>query len=164
MLKIITCSVLFLLLIMSDRPSLADTFKCTRPDGSVFYTDDPSQVPRGCIIKRVKDLPPVGVVPETLLNQPPAPNAEKSISPQAQAGKMKSVESFKNEASLLVEKFQSARHRAFSSSFVTDKLQARRELADIKAQKTLLLNEIDQSSLRSSEKVELESLLSIITE
>jgi hypothetical protein len=164
MLKIISYYVLLLLLIMSDRPALADTFKCTRPDGSVFYTDDSSQVPRGCIIERVKDLPPVGVVPGAPLSQPLAPSAEKSTVPQAQAGKMKSIESFKNEASLLVEKFQSARHRAFSSSFVTDKRQARRELADIKAQKKLLLNEIDQSSLSSSEKVELNSLLSIVTE
>lgn len=163
MLKIISCSVLFLL-IVSNGLSLADTFRCTRPDGSVFFTDDPSQVPKGCLIERVKDLPPVGIIPDTPLKQPQAPDAERSIVPQTQTGAMKSFESFKSDATLLVEKFQSARHRVVTSSFVTDQLEARRELTDIRKQKESLLSEIDQSSFNSSEKRELESILSAIIE
>jgi hypothetical protein len=163
MLKIISCSVL-LLLIVSTGLSLADTFKCTRPDGSVFFTDDPAQVPEGCLIERVTDLPPVGILPDTPLRQPQTPNAERPIVPRTQAGAMKSFESFKSDATLLVAKFQSARRRVATSSFVTDRLEARRELTDIRKQKENLLSEIDKASFISSEKRELESILSAITE
>lgn len=64
----------------------------------------------------------------------------------------------------MVEKFLSVRHRMARSSFVEDELKAMRELADIKEQKITFLSEIKQSSLSSSEKEELESLLSPITE
>jgi hypothetical protein len=162
MLKIISCSALFLIFVMFNGLSLADIFKCTRPDGSIFFADDPSKVPRGCVIERIKYLPPVEKVPDT--QQPPVPSAEISLAPQTQPGEMKSFESFKSEAALLVEKFLSARHRMARSSFVADELKAMRELADIKVQKTGFLSEIKQSSLSSSEKEELESLLSPITE
>ena len=162
MLKIISCSVLFLIFVMFNGLCLADIFKCTRPDGSVFFSDDPSKIPRGCVIERIKALPPVEKVPDT--QQPPVPSAEISIAPQTQPVEMKSFESFKSEAALLVEKFLSTRHRMASSSYVTDELQAMRELADIKVQKISFLSEIKRSSLDSSEKEELESLLSPITE
>lgn len=163
MLKIISCSVLFLIFVMFNGLSLADIFKCTRPDGSVFFADDPSKVPKGCVIERIKSLPPpVEKVPDT--QQPPVPSAEISIAPQTQPGEIKSFESFKSEAALLVEKFLSARHRMARSSFVADELKAMRELADIRVQKKDFLSEIQQSSLSSSEKEELESLLSPITE
>ena len=77
---------------------------------------------------------------------------------------MKSFESFKSDATLLVAKFQSARRRVATSSFVTDRLEARRELTDIRKQKENLLSEIDKASFISSEKRELESILSAITE
>ena len=65
----------------------------------------------------------------------------------------------------MVERFKSARQRVYRSSFVADKLQARQELADIRGQKASLLSEIEQlSTLSSSEKTELENLLSSITE
>jgi len=50
------------------------------------------------------------------------------------------------------------------SHFATDQLKARRELAEIKVQKKDLLNDIDQAALSSSEKRELERLLSAIAE
>ena len=164
MLKIISCSVLFLIFIMFNGLSLADIFKCTRPDGSVFFTDDPSKVPKGCVIERIKELPPAPVEKGPDTQQPLVPNAERSIAPQTQPIEMKSFESFKSEAALLVEKFLSARHRMARSSFVADELEAMRELADIKVQKISFLSEIKQSSLSSSEKEELESLLAPITE
>lgn len=157
-------SSLILLLIMSSGLSLADTFKCTRPDGSVFFTDDPSHVPTGCVVERVKDLPPVGIIPDAPSNQPPGPSANKAIVPLTQTGQTKSFESFKTEAALLVEKFQSAHHSSVKSSFARDQLKAKRELTDIKAQKIGLLSEISQAALSSSEKRELEILLTPITE
>jgi hypothetical protein len=164
MLRILSCLIVLLVLILSDGLSLADTFKCTRPDGSVFFTNDPSQAPRDCVIEEVKELPPVGVIPDSPIKQPPKPTAKKPVAPQTVTGEMKSFESFKSEAALLVEQFQSARHRAVKSSFVTDKLQARREMTDIKVQNKDLLSEINQSSLSNAEKSELTSLLSPINE
>lgn len=159
--KIISCSFLLLIFVMANDLSLADTFKCTRPDGSVFFADDPSQVPKDCVIERV-NLPPVENVPDT--QQPPVPSAEISIAPQTRPDGMKSFETFKSEAELLVEKAQSARRDIARSSFVADEMKAMRELADIKVQKNGLLGEIKQSSLKSSEKEELERLLSPIGE
>lgn len=164
MLKIISCFTMFLLLIMSGGLALADTFKCTRPDGTVFFTNDPSQAPSGCVIERVTDLPPLGIIPDAPMQQPAAPVKRRSSASQAQTAEKNLFEPYKNEAALLVEKFQSARQSVFRSSFVTDKLQARRELTDIRAQKAGLLSEIKQSSLSPSEKTELENLLSTITE
>lgn len=164
MLRIISCSVLFLLLIMSGNLAMAETFKCTRPDGTVFFTNDPSQVPSGCVIERVTDLPPLGIIPDAPLQQPAAPGKGRSSASQAQTSQKKLFEPYKNEATILVERFKSARQSVYRSSFVTDKLQARRELVDIRAQKASLLSEIKQSSLSPSEKKELENLLSTITE
>lgn len=162
MLRIISCSVLFLLLIVSGGLALADTFRCTRPDGTVFFTNDPSQAPSGCVIERVTDLPPLGIIPDAPLQQPAAPsNGSSSL---AQAAEKNLFEPYKNEATLLVERFKSAREKVYRSSFVADKLQARQELADIRGQKASLLSEIEQLPLSSSEKTELENLLSTITE
>jgi hypothetical protein len=160
MLRIIFSSVWFLLLIMSGGLALADTFKCTRPDGTAFFTNDPAQAPSGCVIERVTELPPLGIIPDAPRQQPAAPGKERSSA----AKKQDLFTPYKNEATLLVERFQSARRMAVKSSFVADKLQARQELADIRAQKASLLSEIEQLPLSSSERTELKNLLSTITE
>ncbi len=164
MLRITFYSVLFLLLVMSAGLALAETFKCTRPDGTVFFTNDPSQAPSGCVIERVTDLPPLGIIPDAPTQQPAAPGKGDLSASKAPTDNKKLFVPYKNEATLLVEKFQSARQRVYRSSFVADKLQARKELADIRAQKAVLLSEIEQLPLSSSEKTELKNLLSPITE
>ena len=162
MLKIISLFVLFFLVVFNGL-SLADIFKCTRPDGSVFFTDDPSKVPKTCVVERVTEVPSTGIISDAPL-QPQAQSAGKPVLSQTKSEVIKSFASFKNEAANLVEEFQSARHRVATSSFVTDKLKARRELVDIKTQKERLLKEINVSSLISLEKEELVSLLSPIAE
>ncbi|MCM2265969.1 MAG: hypothetical protein NDI73_12345 [Desulfuromonadales bacterium] len=162
--RIIACVLLFVVLIMSGGLSLADTFKCTRPDGSVFYTDDPAQVPSGCAIERVKEPPPIGIIPEPPLKQPLVPGVEGPVTPPPQASGTRPFDSFKNEAAQLFEEYQAARHKVVQTSFVADEQVARRELFAIKARASDLRSEINQSSLSGSEKRELEVLLSPITE
>jgi len=164
MLRIVYCSVLLLFLILSNGLSLADTFKCTQPDGSVFFTNDPSQVPGGCVIERVTGLPPIGIIPDTPLKESPVPGVERSIPPKTPIGESKSFESFRSEAELLVERFKSAQRSYFHSTLVADKLVSRRELTGIREKQTVLANEIAQSPLSRAEKQNLQELLSPITE
>jgi hypothetical protein len=116
------------------------------------------------VIERVNESPPAGIFPDTPSSPPLVPSADKPNVRQILTGEMKRFESFKNDAALLVERFKSARQNAVKSSFVKDKLKARRELADIKMMKESLRSEINQSSLSSSEKMELENLLSTISD
>ena len=77
--------------------SLADTFKCTRPDGSVFFTDDPSQVPRSCVVEKIIEVPSAGTITDTPL-QPQTPSMEEPSLPQTKPEVVKSFASFKIEA------------------------------------------------------------------
>lgn len=162
MLRIISCFIL-LIFIIAKGMSLAETFKCTRPDGSVFFTNDPSQVPSGCVVEKITEDPSIGTAPDTTL-QPQTPSAGDQILTQKKSEAIRTFASFEIEAENLIERFQSARHSVVRSSFVTEQLKARRELVDIKKQKESLLREIDQSSLKSPEKEQLNRLLSQINE
>lgn len=164
MLRIISCSVLCLLLVMPAGMALADTFKCTRPDGTVFFTNDPAQAPSGCVIERVTDLPPLGIIPDAPAPRPAVPGKGRSSAARAKTAEKTVFARYENEATRLVESFQSARQRVYRSSFVADKRQARQELTDIRARKASLLSEIRQAPLSSAEKTALENRLSAITE
>lgn len=144
--------------------SWADVFRCRRPDGSVFLTNDPAQVPKGCTIERVNDLPPLGVLPDTSAKAPSPAVAEKSTAAQAQSGEARTFESLISDAVQLAEKARAARHRIATSSFVADEMNARRELADIKGQANTLRQEISRAGLSGSEKRKLDEVLAPITE
>jgi len=136
----------------------AETFKCQRPDGTVMYTNDPAQAPGDCVMEKVTDLPPIGTLPEA-----PRPSAAPSTvarptPPQADFAL------FKSEAQRLVDDYQDTRQRVFRSSLVKDQLEAKRQLAELRAQRDGLLVAIEQATLSVAEREELAGLLAVISE
>ena len=148
--------------IMATSPSWSDIYKCQLPDGSTFFTDSPELVTADCKLERV-ELPPLNIMSDTSLSRGAAPSASGPRPARSGEKSAKTYEEFKSEASLLVERFTSARRRAMHG-LVVNKLKARRDLTDIRAQKTRLVDEIEKSSLRRSEKQELQGSLATITE
>lgn len=156
-----------LLLLVFSGVSWADTYKCTRPDGSIFFTDDLSQVPKGCTIERVENLrfiqkppePPAGEAPMPNAGEAPTPSAQDSLVPEEQPGDTTSFDALKDEATQLGEEYRNARRKISGYAYVSDDVKMKYELSQIKARANALRDEINQSSLSSAEKQELESLL-----
>ena len=162
MLRIVYCAVM--LTIITSGLAEADTFKCKRPDGTIIFTNDPSRMPDDCEIEKVVELPPIGIIPELQRQQAPVPSKGDADIPQAKTGVAKTLDDYKSEAVTLAGKFQSARRRFFQSSFAKDQFEARRELAEVRAQKNYLLSDMERSDMEISQKQEIEKILSSITE
>lgn len=153
-----------LLSIMATSPSWGDIYKCQFPDGSTFFTDSPELATADCKPERV-ELTPLNIMSDVPRSQTSAvPNTARATSSQARESKAKSFEAYKSEVSALVAQFVAARRAVFRSNLVNNRLAARRDLTDIRAQKTSLADEIEQSSLSRSEKQELQGSLATITE
>lgn len=152
-----------LLLLVSSGLADAETFKCTHPDGTLTFTDEPSEKHGDC--QRLGDtaLPVFGVsAPQ---QQPAPPPFESPIpAPPAQAGAVDPFPALNSEVTSLVEKFQAARRQLYFSSFAKDQLAARRELNDIRAQKSSLLSSINNATLSAAEKQHLVQKLAVIDE
>jgi hypothetical protein len=162
MTRILTIAAL--LSIMATSPSWGDIYKCQFPDGRTFFTDSPELATADCKPERV-ELPPLSIMSDVPRSQTSAvPNTARATSSQASESKAKSFEAYKTEVSALVEQFEAARRAVFRSTLVKNKQVARRDLTDIRAQKTSLADEIKQSSLSRSEKQELQGSLATITE
>jgi hypothetical protein len=150
---------------MSGSLSWADTYKCTRPDGSIFFTDDLSQVPKGCAIERVENLRPIGKPPEPPVNEAPMPDetpvfrTEDATPPQVLSHNMRLFKNLKSQAVRIGDEYQALRRKLHGYSYVKDDIRTKQELSEIRKQAELLRDEINESPLSSSEKQELESLL-----
>lgn len=163
-----TLSFCSLLLVLALGSSQAETYRCKDADGIVIFTDNPANVPPGCQPEVVKGLPSDGVsasgfsqpIKQRATTQRPTATTEQRQQQSAESA----FDTLKNEAESLVEQFVVTRRRVFRSILTKDKLQARRELKEIRVQKSSLLSEIDQSSLNRSERKEIKAVLSSITE
>lgn len=152
-----------LLTIMTTSPSWADIFKCQLPDGSTFFTDSPELATADCKMQRVTELPVLGI----MQGSPAAPASTTTAVSSGTSGKKgqeaKAFEAYKSEIDLLAEQFKSSQRRAWRGR-VVNKLEARRELTDIRAQKQKLQSEVTQSPLSNTEKQVLLGKLATITE
>lgn len=138
-------------------------YKCQTQNGAIIFTDDPSQTSADCTVERTENLPAINVLPESAPQESsPQESTSMGTSVNNSAGE-KSFEVFSNEVDLLVKDFRSLRRLAFHGTAYY-KYQARHKLVDIRAQKNLLLSEIEGSSLRRGEKEELLEKLAAITE
>lgn len=156
-------AVVTLLTLMTSSLSWADIFKCKLPDGSTFFTDSPELATTDCKMQRVTELPVLGI----MQGSPAAPASSSSSASASPSGKKsqeaKSFEVFKSEVDVLTEQFKSSQRRAWRGR-VANKLEARRDLTDIRAQKQKLQSEVTQSNLSNTEKQELLGTLATITE
>lgn len=155
---------LALLLLISGGLAGAEIFKCTRSDGTVVFTDNPSAKLGDCQREGGKTLPTLEMSEPPLQPTEPQPVVGASPKPPAKPGEPSPFAAFNSEATALVEKFQAARRQLNFSSFAKDQLAARRELADIRQQKTSLLTGINSADLTSAEKQQLTERLATISE
>jgi hypothetical protein len=154
-----TLSLFALLLLMGYSLTSANTYKCQRPDNSVFFTDDPSLGPDECPMERVTDLPIIGIMQEPSQRYDSVPKSDNAVTSEKNDDKEKSYENIKSEVEKLASQFLSTRRRVLKSQNKT-KWEARQKLIEIREQKKNLLTEIDRSALRYSEKEELQEILS----
>jgi hypothetical protein len=162
-----TRSLCILLLFISAGLGHAEVYRCEE-DGSLTFTDNLANFSPSCQAGKVSEVPSLNVTAS-----PPAnPVRERANSlrpttpaePKQQNDTEMSYKVFKEETETLVEKFVSKRKRVFRNTLTQDKRKARRELSEIRSQKSLLISEIDKSKLNRSQKTELKTTLSAITD
>jgi hypothetical protein len=159
-----TLSLFALLLLMGYSLTSANTYKCQRPDNSVFFTDDPSLGPDECPMERVTDLPLIGIMQEPSQRYDSVPKSDNAVTSEKKDDNVKSFETLKSEATALFAQFRSAHTTIHKSRKRYKKWKARQKLIEIEAQKQNLLSAIDRSALRQSDKEELQEVLSSMTE
>lgn len=146
-----------LLLVMSVGWSLADTYRCRDVDGTVMFTDDPSNIPQECQADVLRDLPPVDVTPSR--SYQPVPRL-----PDTTTDRKQHFNSLQMKAKKLVEQYVATREQIYLSGGSKGRRKARSELGVIRAQKTQLINEVGQSSLSQVERNEIKEIVASIPE
>jgi len=163
-----TISFCGLLLAMVTGLAHADVYRCKGSDGSIIFTDNQSNIPPECQVDVVRDLPYSGEdpsSPSTAVKQRSATQRPVTTTEQEQRETVENAyESLKEEAQSLADQFASTRRNVFRSTLVKNKQIARRELTEIRAQKSRMLSEVDQSTLNRSQKNEIREILLSITE
>jgi hypothetical protein len=142
----------------------AEIYKCTRADGTVLFSDNPAQSSGDCTMERVEDLPPLGILPDTPPRPVSPPAAGRTAAPPTGADQIKSFDAFKSEAEQLIDQYNDAKRRSIRYSLVIHKQKALHELTDIRAKKTTLLGDIDQSAMSDDDKQQLRAILSRIAD
>ena len=142
----------------------AEMYKCTRADGTVLFSDNPAQSSGDCTMERVEELPPLGILPDTPPRPVSPPAAGRTAAPPTGADQIKSFDAFKSEAEQLIDQYNDAKRRSIRYSLVIHKQKALHELTDIRAKKTTLLGDIDQSAMSDDDKQQLRAILSRIAD
>ena len=152
------------LLIAAGTFSHAAVYKCQRPDGSVVYMDDPGRADRDCRLERIETLPELNILPDPAPQLVPAAKADGQTASPVAEDVANSLASYQEQASRLVDQYQVTRRKMVHSVLAGEQLQARRELAEIRRQKDVLLDEIDRAALSGGEKSRLREQLAPIVE
>lgn len=142
----------------------AETYKCQDQYGTTVFTDELSPNLTNCIQEQPGELPALNVTPN------PAEEGDSVQNPASQDSSIdsydgaKSFEEFRDETEELVNRFNDARRQLYMTGLIRSKIEARRELAAIRADKETLLQEIEDSPLYNYEREELLEKLAVITE
>lgn len=145
----------------------ADIYRCEK-DGRVIFTDNPANFSSNCKAEIENDVQPLRGLPS-----PPAKAVKSKATTQhsvtateqkQQNGVPRIYGGFKEKTEILIDEFITKRKQVFRSTLTQDKQKARRELSEIRSQKRLLISEIDKSKLNRSQKTELKTKLSVITD
>jgi hypothetical protein len=151
-----------LLAIMSGL-AVADTYKCRDQYGAIVFTDEPLPNVTDCTLEQPGELPALNVTPNPDGENTSVQNAAES-SPAISSEGGKSVEDLRSETEALVTRFNDARRQLYRSGLVRYTIEARREMAAIRADMRTLQDEIEAAPLSSSESAELLEKLAVITE
>ncbi len=162
-----TLSFCILLLFIAISLVHAEVYRCEE-EGRVIFTDNLANISSSCQTEILSDA--------HLLNVTPSPTAmpfkeraqplrsTTATEQKQQSTGERSYKAFKEKAENLVEEFASTRKQVFRNTLAKDKQKARRELREIRSQKSLLISEIDKSKLNRTQKTELKTTLSAITD
>ena len=162
-----TCSLSILILFVATSLVHAEVYRCEE-DGIVIFTDNLANFSPSCQAEIVSDAQPLRVTPSPSVK--PVKERAKPLRPttateQKQQNDIeRSYEDLKEKTETLVEKFVSKRKGVFRNTLTRDKQKARRELKEIRSQKSLLISEIDKSKLNRTQKTKLKTTLSAITD
>ena len=163
MIKIMVVAIA-LLLVDCGLASTADMYKCTRPDGTSYFSNSAAQPYGDCRMEKVEELPPLGTIQDNAVQPAPSPVSKPSAAPAVVAGNSQTYDAYSNEARQLVDLYKDAKRRSVHYSTVVQKQKALRELKEFRANKTTLLSEIDQATISDDEKQQLKEVLSQIME
>jgi len=163
MLKI-TVVAIALLLVDCGLASTADMFKCTRPDGTSYFSNSAAQPYGDCRMEKVEDLPPLGTIQDNAVRSAPPSGSKPPAAPAVVSGNSQAYDAFSNEARQLVDQYKDAKRRAVYYSTVVQKQKAHRDLSEVRTRKTMMLGEIDQATISDSEKQQLREVLSQVME
>lgn len=151
-------------LMIAGNAAGADVFKCKEQNGATVYTDRPTQATADCKREQVTELPSLRGASLAPAEEAPAPDSAAIVPSTASQERARLFETFQGEVEELITQFHSARYRIFQAGLLANKLQARRELTEIRARKLELQGEIEGSSLSYGEQQELTEKLADITE
>lgn len=154
--------VLLVLLLMLAVPVTAELISCRTADGTLLFTEDPTQVPTGC---QPVEVPAAG----STLNIVPSQNDPPSIaSPNDDdttlADSAEEMASYRTEAEELVARYKDAQKRRIHESFMVDKQAAMQEMDDLRTEKSALLNRMADSNVNSAEQRQIRAILDDIPE
>jgi hypothetical protein len=162
--------IIFGLVLLIQTTLSAEMIRCRTADGTMVFTEDPSQVPDGCepITTRgmsggLNIMPAQGTPPEESNRPKIMPQLADPVPTATQKAAIQSdVTSWKNSAHVLVKEYNTALHRRRAESFMVDKQAAIREMEALRGQKTEMLADLDSSSLSREESRQIEAILAEI--
>lgn len=157
----------FSFLLMNDM-ALAAIYKCTDAQGVVIYSDDPTNMPRGCNTDQAVTFPQLNVVPAQaappeMQNEASSPATAPAASTQPE-GAGDAYAALNDEADALVKRYVAARQKATFSPVLKNKEAAKNELKELRLQRTRLVSEVEKSPLLQVQKNEILGKLSAMAE
>lgn len=154
--------VLLVLLLMLAVPATAELISCRTADGTLVFTEDPTQVPMGC---QPVEIPASGGTLNIVPSQDAPPSVASPTDDDATlADSAEEVASYRTEVEELVARYTDAQKRRMHESFMVDKQAAMQEMADLRTEKSALLTRMADSNLDRAEQRQIRAILDRIPE
>jgi hypothetical protein len=154
--------MLVLLVLLLAVPATAELIRCRTADGTLLFTEDPNQVPKGC---QPVEAPVGGSTLNIVPSQDDLPSAARPTDEnKTLTDSAEEVTSLRTAAEELVARYKDAQKRRRRDSFMVDKQAAMREMADLRSEKSALLTRLDDSNLYRTERRQIRTILDGIPE
>ena len=153
---------MLVLLLIFAVPSTAELIRCRTADGTLVFTEDPTQAPKGC---QPVEAPVGGSTLNIVPSQDDLPSvARPTDDDKTLADSAEEVARWRTEAEELVARYTDAQKRRRRASFMLDKQAAMREMTGLRAEKSALLTRLDDSNLDRTEQRQIRTILDGIPE
>lgn len=142
----------------------ADMYRCEMPDGRIIFGDKPVNLSEACQPVREastggngSSLPKAGSRPAAeaaLINRTPGDEKPVEVDPDTWAAR----------ATTLVDAYKEARKKRMSESYLVNKRKALAEMAQLREEKALLLEDMANSTLNRRQRERVRVILNEIPE